>query len=87
MAIDLLGLCLNQDFGFIGRHDVVVERLDGTVSGGGNIENSCHLFPGLERVFHDFLSVAADLGVMLTVEHRLDAINAFCTICTGSHFL
>ena len=33
MAVDGLGVCLNQNQAFIGRHDIVIKVLDGAVAG------------------------------------------------------
>ena len=44
MAVDGLGVCLNQNQAFIGRHDIVIKVLDGAVAGCFHIKNSCDFF-------------------------------------------
>lgn len=49
MAVDGLGVCLNQNQAFIGRHDIVIKVLDGAVAGCFHIKNSCDFFPVLNE--------------------------------------
>ena len=86
MTVNLLGLCLDQDLGFIRRQDIVIERLQLAVAGSLHIEDGCHFLASLERVLHNLLAVTADLGVMLAILHRLDAIDAFRAVSAGSYF-
>ena len=86
-AVDGLGFCLNENLGFVRRHDVVVETLQGTIACGFDVENGSHFLTGLERILHDLLPVTADLGVMFAIEHRLDAIDAFGAVSAGGYFL
>ena len=63
MAVDGLGVCLNQNQAFIGRHDIVIKVLDGAVAGCFHIKNSCDFYtdsksqktakiePGSSRLF------------------------------------
>ena len=87
MTVNLLGFCLNQNFGLVGRHDVVIERLQGEVSCSLHIEYGTYFFAGLERVLYDFLSVSADLGVVFPVLRWLDTIDAFGAESTSGYVL
>ena len=54
--------------------------LDGAVAGCFHIKNSCDFFSCFKRIFDKTFAVAADLGVVFTVQHRSDASDSFSTI-------
>ena len=80
MAVDGLGVCLNQNQAFIGRHDIVIKVLDGAVAGCFHIKNSCDFFSRFKWIFDKTFAVTADLGIVLTVQHRSDTSDSFSTI-------
>lgn len=49
MAVDGLGVCLNQNQAFIGRHDIVIKVLDGAVAGCFHIKIVATSFPVLNE--------------------------------------
>lgn len=82
MAIDALGLCLDEDVILVGRHLVAVYACQMEVS--FHIvhvkENAC-LFSSMETLAHNLLVVVAELAVGLSVVQRVHSIDTSCIVC------
>ena len=87
MTVDRFRFRLDQNQFLVGRHDVVVERLDRTISCRSHVEYRSYLLARLERVFHDTFLVSTHLRIKFAVQHRLDAVDVLCTIGTLCHIL
>ena len=87
MTVDGFCVCLNQNQFFVGRHDIIVERLYGAISCRSNIEYRFYFLARFERVFHDTFFVRTHLRVMFSVQHWFDAVDALCTVGSLCHIL
>ena len=87
VAIDGLGVRLDEYQAFVGRQGVVVERAELMVAGGLHIEQGTHFLAGLEGILHDFLSVGTDAGVVFAIQHGLDAVDAFGAVGSVGHIV
>ena len=84
MAVNRFGFCLDQNQFFGGRKNIIIEGLQVAVACRGHIEKGSDFFSGLERVFDNSFVIAADLGVMLAVQHGFQSADTLCPVSSLS---
>ena len=66
-TIDGLGASLDEQTGAVGTHDVTINPIELSATGGSCIEQHAYLFAGFKRVSNNLLTIAANLRVSLAI--------------------
>ena len=81
MAVNALGLCLQENVALVRTHDVSVYVLDAySALYVVGVEEHAGLFAGLEGIGQNLCAVRAHLGIVQSVVQRVNAIDAACRI-------
>ena len=85
MAVDTLGLCLQQDILLVGTHNIAVNMRQ--LYAGLNIiriKDDARLFSRAETLSHNLLTTIRHLTIALTVKEGINAINLPGIISTAT---